>query len=380
MNKLLARALGIGGTVAVLLLLSLVLTPDALSHVNQGAVIFRIIMLSGIAIIMAVSLNLINGFTGQFSIGHAGFQAIGAYSAAALTVYGHDRFFSFLPKSGPLQPGLAGFFQGAPAMLAAMLMGGLLAAGIGYLVGLPSLRLKGDYLAIVTLGFGEIIRVVIENTDKIGGSRGFNGNLDAGVLTPRLTNFFWVYAVVALVILVSRNLRFSVHGLSYLSVREDEIAAQAMGVDTTKVKVKAFVLGSFFAGVAGALFAHYEFTINPSSFTFVRSFDIVTMVVLGGLGSITGAVLAAVLLTSLPEILRSALGGIAQDPTASGSTALGRFLGPVVADLEKYRLLTYAFLLVVLMLVRPQGIFGRGELRLDTFFRKSKRPDATPLT
>jgi len=176
--------------------------------------------------------------------------------------------------------------------------------------------------------------------------------------------------VVALVILVSRNLRFSVHGLSYLSVREDEIAAQAMGVDTTKVKVKAFVLGSFFAGVAGALFAHYEFTINPSSFTFVRSFDIVTMVVLGGLGSITGAVLAAVLLTSLPEILRSSLGGV------SGNS----FLGPIVQDLEKYRLLTYAFLLVVLMLVRPQGIFGRGELRLDSFFRRSKRPDATPLT
>lgn len=341
-------------TLAILLTLSLVF-PERLQDV-----VFRMVMLSGLAIIMAVSLNLINGFTGQFSIGHAGFQAVGAYGAAALTVYGHNRFFAYLPKGGKIAPGLEGFLQGAPVMLAAMLAGGLVAALVGYLVGLPSLRLRGDYLAIVTLGFGEIIRVVIENTDALGGPRGFSGALNAGILTPRLTNFFWVYLMVIVVILVSRNLRFSAQGLSYLSVREDEVAAQAMGVDTTQVKVKAFVLGAFFAGVAGALYAHYEFSLTPTSFGFVRSFDFVTMVVLGGLGSITGSVLAAILLTALPEVLRSSLGS--------------------VQGLEQYRLVAYALLLIILMLVRPQGIFGRGELRRDTFFRRGRRPPATPLT
>jgi branched-chain amino acid transport system permease protein len=346
-------------TLAVLLGLSLAL-PGLLTRVQQGPVIFRVVMLSGIAIIMAVSLNLINGFTGQFSIGHAGFQAVGAYASAALTVYAHDQLFSYLPPTGALKPGLAGFLQGAPAMLISLLAGGVCAAVIGYVVGLPSLRLRGDYLAIVTLGFGEIIRVIVENTDAVGGPRGFSGTTQPLVLTPRLSSFFWVYLMVVVVILVSRNLRFSVRGLSFLAVREDEIAAQAMGVDTTRVKVQAFVLGAFFAGIAGSLFAHYEFTLTTSSFGFVRSFDFVTMVVLGGLGSITGSVLAAVLLTALPEVLRSSLG--------SGS------------GLDQYRLVTYALLLIVLMIVRPQGIFGRGELRRDTFFRRGRRPPATPLT
>lgn len=305
-------------------------------------VVLRVVMLSGIAIIMAVSLNLINGFTGQFSIGHAGFQAIGAYASAALTVYGHDRLFPFLPKSGDFSSPVYTLLSGAPAMLAALLVGGLVSAAIGYLVGLPSLRLRGDYLAIVTLGFGEIIRVAVENTDAVGGPRGFSGNLASGVSVPALTNFFWVWAMVLAVVLVSRNLRTSTFGLAYLSVREDEVAAQAMGINTTKVKVSAFVLGAFFAGVAGVLFAHYERTILISSFTFVRSFDFVTMVVLGGLGSISGAALAAIVLTALPEILRSSLG----------------------AEFNQYRLVTYALLLIIMMIVRPQGIFGRGELSL----------------
>ena len=348
---LVRRLATIAGTLALLLVLNFLL-PARLQDI-----VFRVIMLSGIAIIMAVSLNLINGFTGQFSIGHAGFQAVGAYASAALTVYGHNRFFSHLPATGQLPPTLEGFFQGALPMLAAMLAGGLLAAAVGWVVGLPSLRLRGDYLAIVTLGFGEIIRVVVENTDVIGGPRGFSG-IPGQMDIPNLANFFWIYLMVIVVVVVSRNIRFSVRGLSFLSVREDEVAAQAMGVDTTRVKVQAFVLGSFFAGVAGALFAHYEQGVSSSSFGFVRSFDFVTMVVLGGLGSITGSVLAAILLTALPEILRSSLG----------------------ADFNQYRLVAYALLLIILMLVRPQGIFGRGELRRDTFFRRGKRPGATPLT
>jgi branched-chain amino acid transport system permease protein len=360
----LKRALGILGTLGVLLFLSFFVE----GHLQ--AVAFRVVMLSGIAIIMAVSLNLINGFTGQFSIGHAGFQAVGAYAAAALTVYGHKEIFGNLPRNGQMANDWQHFLQGAPAMLCALLAGGLLSALVGYIVGLPSLRLKGDYLAIVTLGFGEIIRVAVENTDAVGGPRGFTGNITEGIYIPQLTNFFWVFLVAIIVVVVSRNLRFSAQGLQYLAVREDEIAAQAMGVNTTRVKVNAFVLGAFFAGMAGALYAHFEQSVAPTSFGFVRSFDFVTMVVLGGLGSITGSVLAAIILTALPEILRSSLG----------------------AQFNQYRLVTYAFLLVILMLVRPQGIFGRGELNLNWLFRRKKgenppsggdnddKPAATELT
>jgi branched-chain amino acid transport system permease protein len=331
-------------------------------------VAYRVVMLSGIAITMAVSLNLINGFTGQFSIGHAGFQAVGAYSAAALTVYAHSALFSYLPKDGQLPVYLRGFFKDAPtleafwmsipAALICMIVGGALAAAIGYVVGLPSLRLKGDYLAIVTLGFGEIIRVVVENTDALGGPRGFSKDFNSGVGIPSITNFFWVYLLALAAVVVSRNLRFSAHGLSYLSVREDEIAAQAMGINTTSVKVKAFVLGAFFAGASGALFAHYEQSVLPASFGFIRSFDFVTMIVLGGLGSITGSVLAAIVLTALPEILRSSLG----------------------TEFNQYRLVAYALLLIILMLVRPQGIFGRGEFTFGKWFRRERnRPDSSPV-
>lgn len=333
-------------------------------------VVFRIIMLSGIAIIMAVSLNLINGFTGQFSIGHAGFQAVGAYTAAALTVYGHNTLFPYLPKAGTLAIISSGLFKGAPtpesfltsapAVVIALLAGGTVSALIGYFVGLPSLRLRGDYLAIVTLGFGEIIRVVVQNLDVVGGPRGFRGDVAANIYVPGIANFFWVYLMVVVVIVVSRNLRFSSLGLTFLSVREDEIAAQAMGINTTQVKVNAFVLGAFFAGVAGALYALFEQGISdPTSFGFVRSFDFVTMVVLGGLGSITGATLAAVVLTALPEVLRSTLG----------------------ANFNQYRLLTYALLLIILMIVRPQGIFGRNEFRFRWPGRRDRTPPpSTPLT
>jgi len=350
MPRILIRLAGAAVVLAILFVLSHVL-PATLE-----AIVVRVVMLSGIAIVMAVSLNLINGFTGQFSIGHAGFQAVGAYAGAAVTVYGH-KFFSSLPADGTLikarEPEFAdtaaAFFTGAPAMLVSLLVGGLLAAAIGYVVGLPSLRLRGDYLAIVTLGFGEIIRVAVENTDAVGGPRGFTGDRASGVSVPELTNFFWVYLMVFLVIVVARNLRFSAQGLSYLAVREDEVAAQAMGIDTTKIKVNAFVMGAFFAGMAGVLFAHYERSVLPVSFGFVRSFDFVTMVVLGGLGSITGSVLAAVVLTALPEVLRSSLG----------------------TEFNQYRLVAYALLLIVLMLVRPQGIFGRGELALPFLRRRS---------
>ncbi|MDX1932908.1 MAG: branched-chain amino acid ABC transporter permease [Capsulimonadales bacterium] len=359
MNDVLKKSVLVLGTLLLLVILNFLL-PAVLQPV-----VLRVIMLSGIAITMAVSLNIINGFTGQFSIGHAGFQAVGAYGSAALTVYAHNTLFPYLPKdgslavftSGPLKdaPTPESFLLSLPSMLICCLVGGLLAALIGYVVGLPSLRLKGDYLAIVTLGFGEIIRVAVENTEALGGPRGFTRDFQSGIGIPGIANFFWIYLVAVLVITVSRNLRFSACGLSYLSVREDEIAAQAMGINVTRIKVNAFVLGSFFAGVAGALFAHYDQSVLTTSFGFVRSFDFVTMVVLGGLGSITGSVLAAVVLTALPEILRSSLG----------------------AEFNQYRLVAYALLLVFLMLVRPQGIFGRGELSFARFRKRDKTSGAS---
>lgn len=347
MKRILPR---IGWTVLALglLILGSFVLPNILPPI-----VYRVVMLSGIAVIMAVSLNLINGFTGQFSIGHAGFQAVGAYVSAALTVYGHDRLWGMVPRDGNFSSPFYALVSGAPCMIAAMLVGGLVSAGIGYIVGLPSLRLRGDYLAIVTLGFGEIIKVVVENTDSVGGSRGFSGNIDKGIFIPNLSSFFWIWGTVLAVILVSRNLRFSVHGLGYLSIREDEVAAQAMGINTTQVKVKAFVLGAFFAGLAGVLYAHYERTVIIASFDFVRSFDFVTMVVLGGLGSVTGSVLAAIVLTALPEILRATLG----------------------AEFNQYRLVFYALLLIIMMLVRPQGIFGRGELSIRRWFGGRERKD-----
>jgi branched-chain amino acid transport system permease protein len=295
----------------------------------------RIIVLIGINITLAVSLNIINGHAGQFSLGHAGFMAVGAYFSAFLTVY----YFSGIADRYPAA-------QNA-LLVAAVLAGGVLAAIAGYLVGLPSLRLRGDYLAIVTLGFGEIIRVLILNIEKIGGARGFSG-------IPHWSNFFWVYFFAGITILISWRLVRSSVGRAFLAVREDQVAAEAMGIDTTKYKVKAFVIGSFWAGVAGGLFAHYQMYLNPTAFTFLRSFELVVMVVLGGLGSISGSIIAAVILTILPEGLRMAKGVLHTD--------------------KDPRMIIYSITLIVLMLTRPQGIFGRREL----WQVLPKRKDAVP--
>lgn len=297
-----------------------------------------IIVACGIAIVLAVALNIVNGFTGQFSLGHIGFYAVGAYVAATVSTFGHDRFFHGLPTDGSS----VGIAQGAGPLLALCLIGGLCAAVLGFVVGLPSLRLRGDYLAIVTLGFAQIIQIVIRNTHTpdFNGAMAFTGPSrgDTIIHIPHLTNFFWVYAVAALAIWVSYSLRFSVHGLAFLAVREDEVAAEAMGINTTKYKVTAFVLSAFFTGIGGALFGLYQSQLSNTQFTWDRSIDTVVMVVLGGLGSISGVTIAAVLLTVAPEALRSA---------------------------DQYRLVIYPLLLVILMLTRPQGIFGRAELGRD---------------
>ncbi|MEK7358003.1 MAG: branched-chain amino acid ABC transporter permease, partial [Bdellovibrionota bacterium] len=290
----------------------------------------QLVVLGAMAnIIFAISLNLVNGVTGQFSIGHAGFMAIGAYVSGYLSTE--------IVKA----PGLFDFVWFAAA-------GGLVAAFAGYIVGLPSLRLRGDYLAIVTLGFGEIIRVILINTPAVGGARGMGGIprpaeilIGDYVLTPFYLYFLVASFWVAVSFIVLWRLTHSVHGRAFLSVREDEIAAQAMGINTTKVKVQAFVISSFFCGISGALFAHANQYLNPSTFTFTKSVDAIVMVVLGGLGSLTGSVMAALLITFGMEL---------------GLRSVTELIG---IDL---RMVIYPLILISFMILRPQGIFGTKEL------------------
>ena len=281
----------------------------ALDHGLNGYYL-QILVLIGINVILAVSLNLINGVTGQFSLGHAGFLAIGAYTSAAVT--------------------LLAWPAGAPVLgfVVALLIGGIAAALAGLVVGIPTLRLRGDYLAIATLGFGEIIRVIILNTDAVGGARGLGG-------IPILANFSSVYACAVLCIVSLWRLAYSQRGTALFAIREDEIAAAAMGIDTTRYKILAFTVGAFWAGLAGGLLAHFIGYIHTNSFTFLRSVEIVVMVVLGGLGSITGAVVSATLLTVLPEVLRFG---------------------------AEYRMIIYSLLLIGLMLARPSGLMGGAEI------------------
>ncbi|HWW62221.1 MAG TPA: branched-chain amino acid ABC transporter permease [Thermoanaerobaculia bacterium] len=296
----------------------------------------RIIVLIGINITLAVSLNIISGHAGQFSLGHAGFMATGAYFSAYLTV----TFFEPYVKRFEGTAWLYAVMQNV-MLIVAILAAALVSAIAGYIVGLPSLRLRGDYLAIVTLGFGEIIRVLILNIEAVGAARGLPD-------VPGWSNFFWVFFFAALTILISVRLVKSSVGRAFLAVREDQIAAEAMGVDTTRYKVKAFIIGSSLAGVAGALYAHYVAYLNPEMFKFIRSFEVIVMVVLGGLGSITGSIVSAIVLTILPEALR---------------------------QVKELRMIIYSIMLIVLMLTRPQGLFGRRELWDFLPKRKDRVPD-----
>jgi len=221
--------------------------------------------------------------------------------------------------------------------------GGLCAAAAGLVVGLPTLRLRGDYLAIATLGFGEIIRIAIQNTKPLGGPLGLGG-------IPSYVDFSWVYAAALVTIIAVWRIAYSARGRAIEAVREDEIAAAAVGVDPTRQKVLAFVVGAFFGGVGGALYAHYFGFIDPPSFGFQRSIEFVVMVTLGGLASVSGAVLAAVVLTLLPELLRNA------DDFLPGAIRQTGF------RLSDWRLVLYALLLIVMMLLRPQGLLGGKEL------------------
>ena len=280
-------------------------------------------ILIGIAInvILAASLNLINGDTGQFSLGHAGFMAVGAYVSAWLT----------------LQAGTPPGVMGAAVFVGALLAGSGAAALTGLVVGIPSLRLRGDYLAIVTLGFNEIIKGAIQNAEPFGAQRGLGG-------MARYTGFFWAFTGVILTIFVIRNLVHSTYGRGFIATHDDEIAAEATGIDTTRYKVTAFVVGAFFAGLAGGLYAHFKQFIHPEGFGFMRSMDIVVMVILGGMGNLLGVCLAAALLTVLPELLRY----VAQIDA----------LPDAVQRVAENRMILYSVLLIALMLARPQGLFN----------------------
>lgn len=272
-----------------------------------------IIVLTLINIILAISLNLIVGFTGQLCLGHAGFMAIGAYVSAIITTRVHLPF------------------------LLSIIVGAIIAGIFAALIGYPTLKLTGDYFAITTLAFCEIIRVVLMNIDSIGGARGITG-------IPKKTNFTIAFVLMVITIVVIYNIIHSSQGRAMLSVRENEIAAESMGVNAFKYKITAFVIGAFFAGLAGGLYAHYIGYIQPASFDFVKSIDYLTFVVFGGMGSLSGSVISAGFLTFLPELLRG---------------------------LQEYRMIIYPLALIILMIFRPQGLLGNKELSLKVF-KKNK--------
>lgn len=264
-----------------------------------------------INIILAVSLNLITGFSGQFSLGHAGFMSIGAYVCALITLR---------------TPTVLGFIIG-------VFGGAIAAAFIGILVGLPTLRLRGDYLAIATLGMSEIIRIIFLNMKITNGAAGLNG-------IPQFVNWIWLFVFTAGTILVIMNFLKSSHGRACISIREDEIAAEAMGINTTKYKVIAFTIGAFCAGIAGALYASYFYFLKPDLFGFLKSIDVLVIVVLGGLGSISGSILAAILLALISTFLQS---------------------------FPEIRMVVYSLALISIMLFRPQGLMGSKEISLSVF-------------
>jgi len=270
---------------------------------NAGIIdsyLFLNIVSIGINIILAVSLNLITGFTGQFSLGHAAFMSIGAYASGILTA-----------KMG--MPFIVGILGAA-----------LAAALAGILIGVPTLRLKGDYLAIATLGFGEIVRIVGLNWKYVGGAMGLND-------IPRYTTWTWLFGIIVLTVVVISNFLSSYHGRAVISIKEDEIASTSMGVNTSYYKVLVFTIGALFAGIAGALYANYFYFIRPDSFGFMKSVDILVIVVLGGLGSLKGSIISAIVLSLVSVSLQG---------------------------IPELRMVIYAVLLFIMMVYKPQRLLG----------------------
>jgi branched-chain amino acid transport system permease protein len=417
MPSFIKRILGALVIVLVLVALNMAMSSEGLFGFGLPYYYSHLLRLAGINIILAVSLNLITGFTGQFSIGHAGFMAIGAYSSVYLTVYYTQGLEDKL--AGAIGAGAAA----ALVFLLVVLAGALAAAIAGLIVGIPSLRLRGDYLAIVTLGFAEIIRIMLVNIKQVGGPTGFSGALppfEGRATIPPYANFLWIGAFAVLTIVVVYNIVRSNVGRTLISIREDELAAQAMGINATRYKVLAFVISSAFAGIAGALFGHYNQFLSTQDFQFIRSFEVIIMIVLGGMGSITGSLLGAVVITVLPELLRTypydivfllvlipltvlllrAIGRnrlpeFLRDGAGYYGFVLALYIAlfviarlvlinlldvdyrlqSVIGDISKYRLVIYSALLIGMMLTRPQGLLGGREFGLSWLKRAQKRPE-----
>lgn len=270
-----------------------------------------VIILICINIILAVSLNITVGCLGQITIGHAGFMSVGAYTAALFS------------KSA--------LVAGVPGFLIALILGGIMSGIIGVIIGIPALRLNGDYLAIITLAFGEIIRVFIEYFDFTGGAQGLRG-------IPKFNNFDLIYWIMIFSVILMFSLMTSRHGRAILAIREDEIASSASGINTTYYKTFAFTLSAIFAGIAGGIYAHNLGVLGAKQFDYNYSINILVMVVLGGMGSFTGSIIAAIVLTLLPEVLR---------------------------EFSDYRMIAYAVILIFMMIFRPKGLLGREEFRLS---------------
>lgn len=349
MPTFIKRILGLVIVVLILVGANAFMSRDGLFGFGVPYYYAEILNLTGISVILAVSLNLITGFTGQFSIGHAGFMAVGAYSSVFVTVYYSEGFELWLTSL------VGATVAQSLVFLLVIIIGALVAALAGLVVGIPSLRLRGDYLAIVTLGFAEIIRIIILNIDRVGGATGFRGRVppfDGRMIIPQYSNFIWIGAFAIITIVVVYNIVHSDIGRSLISIREDELAAEAMGINTTRYKVLAFVISSAFAGIAGALFGHFRQFLHTNDFQFIRSIEIIIMIVLGGMGSISGAILGAIVITILPELLRQLPG-----------------------NLINYRLVIYSALLVVIMLTRPQGVLGAKEFGISWLKRAQRRPE-----
>ena len=283
----------------------------------------KVLLLVGINIILAVSLNVATGYLGQLPLGHAGFMAVGAYTSALFTKY------CTWPEPLAFAAGLA--------------LGAAMACIFGILIGIPALRLSGDYLAILTLGFGEIIRITLNNIDNVLGFSLFYGAKGLKNI-PKYSDLLSVFLCVVLTCFFIHTMIKSRHGRAVLAIRDNEIAAESCGIQTTYYKVMAFAFSAAFAGLAGGLYAGYLGVLDPASFDFMKSIEILVMVVLGGMGSMRGSILSATVLTILPEALRS------------------------VAD---YRMVLYSVVLILMMIFRPGGLLGRYDFSLSRIISKA---------
>lgn len=294
--------------------------------------IMGIAIIAMMTVIIVCSLNLLTGYMGEFSLGHAGFMSVGAYSSAAVTMA--------MIEAGITLPTALYF-------IIAIIVGGIFSAIVGFIVGIPALRLRGDYLAIVTVAFAEIVRVAFTNFQITGGGKTLSG-------IPKVSDYHYIYIVMVICVALMYMYVRSRFGRAVIAIREDYIAAAASGINVTYYKVMTFVLSAFFAGVAGAIYSHYLTAIIPTFFNFMKSSEFLTMVILGGSGSLTGSIIGAAVLAALPEALR---------------------------DFQIYRMLVYSVVLVIIMIFKPSGIFGTWEFSLPRalgriFGRKEKKGGA----